>query len=256
MRTRTRIVTGSMSAALIVAGSTLWATQSTDSQDARSITRMHAQMDQMQDQIDDLDTRVFMLETLVHDDMSSAGSAELPADRDRDLKRVMKLEVIDQAPVDSGKLSRAQDMLEEAEEWEQKAERLERRIAQQRATRDIGHGAHDNDSTRELGRVLGRYRREARNARGEGLRLKREAEEPKQIIKGWDGERKVVLHATRNLASMLDDISAGEFLTWDGRRTYLSEAVARYKVTSVQAAPQPEDFTTRDEAGATTDFDS
>lgn len=222
-----------------------------------TLRTLRARMDLMQEQMDELQSRVFMLEDRVFE-----GGIAVEATEDTETGevavsapgRLLKLESIEQAPVDSAKLEEADELLEEAAEWEDKAERLQDRIAHERSDDYEGRGG-GGDGTRELGSLLATYRRKARQLRGEGLRLQREANEPKQIIKGWNGDRTVVLKSTKNIAPMLESVRAGEFLTWDGRRTYLSDAIVRYEVTRVQETLKPEDFTPRGDS-ATDDASS
>lgn len=113
---------------------------------------------------------------------------------------------------------------------------------------DGGNGSGGNvDSTAgqriALRRQIDMLHDQASRKRADASRLEGQVANPPQILKGWDGTRVVILTIDTNFADLASSLSPGDFVTWRGSRTKLTDTVDQYdRVFVLKKAARPSNF--------------
>ncbi len=153
--------------------------------------------------------------------------------------RVMMLESVETLPVDGAMLKEAARLKKEAADFERKARGLESSIAQ-----NVG----DDDNSRKLRHSYRQLKlsaeQDAKRLRARASRLERQAHEQRQEVRGWDGQRTVILETTRDLGVVISKLSPGDFLTWQGTRVEMTDTTDRFTVHKIEKTPAPTNFPT------------
>jgi hypothetical protein len=77
---------------------------------------------------------------------------------------------------------------------------------------------------RALARLMAEYETKARLKRGEAARIRRQLEEPRQVITGSYEDRTLTLKTENDQSCVLAKAKPGDFLTWGGWRERLAES--------------------------------
>lgn len=153
---------------------------------------------------------------------------------------VMMLESVKTLPVDGSLLQEAAGLRKQAASFDSKARSLESKIA-----KSVG----DSDNSRKLRQGYRKLKlsaeQEAKRLRARASRLERQAHEQRQEVRGWDGQRTVILETTRDLGVVITKLSPGDFLTWQGTRVEMTDTVDRFTVHKIEKTPAPANFPTR-----------
>ena len=164
--------------------------------------------------------------------------------------RVMKVEGVQTRTGDPEALSKASQLCAEAEQLEAKARKKDEEAAATHRRRHPWWWYDDKDRRRvwqleqkrereALRKLALEYRAEAKKKKGQAIRLEKKAKEPRQVIRGWDGERNVTLETTRDLSRNLRDLSPGSCLKWTGTISHSDEDSETWTVRMVELVDCP-----------------
>ncbi len=151
--------------------------------------------------------------------------------------RLMQLESIETLPVDQSMLREAAELNKRASAFESSARGYERQIAL-----SVGSGEASKKQRSGYRKLKASAEQEAKRLRAKAIRLERQANEPRQILQGWDGKRIVILETTRDLSTVITRVAPGDFLTWRGERIEMSDTFDRFEVSSIEKSPRPLGF--------------
>lgn len=153
------------------------------------------------------------------------------------------MDLVDVAP-DDGRYDQIDKLTREADALDKTIHNLERELANRRdsggSARRGNWNRYDGSNKLSKQNLLKRYKAEQRRKRQEAERLRKQIEEPKQIITGhWD-ERLIILTTTRDLSGGLAEIDPGDGVTWRGRRILATSDREEWIVTSITRLDPPE----------------
>lgn len=201
----------------------------------------------LQARVAELEARVKMLEARLGEQAESEPAAAATAP-------VLLVESIELQEPDHEAILRARSLEREAEGYKKKAQEAREKEIKHLKVPDHYHGNSDvyRRKQTEYRRLREKYRNEAmhyeseaRKLRAQASKIESEAKEPRHIIRGWDGQRSVVLVTQRNLTRVLSTLSPGDFITWRGNKTHSDAVLETWDVVHIDRAERPSGFVNR-----------
>lgn len=219
---------------------------------AVTVHRLENRIESLEQENELLRERVEQLEAALSDWGAKQGDAA-QNDPDAQIAQIIRVE---NTPTGEEKLREAARLESEAAAFEDKAQVLERDAAElQRRTapRHLRGEARRRWEETERVRVRQERRELRRLAREEGAKarqrigranqLRREAEEIRQFIYAWDGDRSLILETQRDFSRQITSVKhSGRFFTWDGSVIETTQEGIRYSVRRISPAVPPDSF--------------
>lgn len=161
------------------------------------------------------------------------------------LVRVMMLESVSTLPVDNSLLTEAAKLRAEAKKLDGEIKGLERSIALSTKTGNKSEDEQRRHRRHAMRQLKTTFEQDARKFKAQATRLEKQARETHHEIRGWDGQRTIILETTRDLSSTISRLNPGDFVTWNGDRVDMTDDTDRFQVTRIKETTAPANFRTR-----------
>jgi hypothetical protein len=143
--------------------------------------------------------------------------------------RLMRLVGVETVKADPKEFEdRLTELDQEAEILQRTVDQLKDSIAQMTGSSGAyGDGYHDTSTAqrrRALARIMAEHETRARAKRGEAARIRRQLNEPRQVIVGSHDGRTFTLKTENDQSCVLAKAKPGDFLTWGGWREQLMDS--------------------------------
>ena len=162
------------------------------------------------------------------------------------LARVMLLESIATLPADNSLLVEAAKLRTEAGKLDSEIQRLEKAIANiPKAGVNERHERNLKHQRNEYKQLKVGYEKDAKQLRARAIRHDRQANEKHHEIRGWDGQRTIILETTRDLSTTISRLNPGVFVTWYGKRVDMTDNTDRFQVNRIKEVAAPANFKAR-----------
>lgn len=167
--------------------------------------------------------------------------------------RIMQIESVELRPKDDSNADQIAELRAQAIDKDKQADKLE----DERRHIDLNTGAYESKETRgatrnearrrwqQLGEDIVQLRAEADRLRGNAKRLERDAAEPRQLIRGWNGRQSIVLQTDSDFSRALSDIVRGSFVAWEGSIMEQDSSTQIWNITRVYEVDAPNGFVLR-----------
>ena len=162
------------------------------------------------------------------------------------LIRVMLLEAISTLPVDNSLLVEVAKLRAQAEKLDYEIQKLEKAIAEipKDSYSEVAKRNY-NQRRNEYKKLMAGYKKDAKQLRARAIRLDRQANETLHEIRGWDGQRTIILETTRDLSATISRLNPGDFVTWYGERVDMTNDTDRFQVNRIKEVAAPANFRSR-----------
>lgn len=226
-------------------GVAAWATAPQDSPDIKSLEDAAGAIHALSLQVAALELRLDTLENQQNGTAAAptAGSAAAAAPAG---SPVMRIEAIEAVTPDEAAKIQAQQLLDEAEQLEQKAS------SQDTAAKSViidSRSAQVNDGSRQAAvRQMNALRAEAGEARRQARKNREQAKQltaPRQVVRGWSGKRSIEAYTERDLSAALSRMPVGTYITAKWSLVDMDDKKATVRVTDITAVSRPADFVDR-----------
>lgn len=232
-------------------GVAAWATAPQDSPDIKSLEDAAGAIHALSLQVAALELRLDTLEnqqdgTAANSSPAAAPTAGSAAAAAPAGSPVMRIEAIEAVTPDEAAKIQAQQLLDEAEQLEQKAS------SQDTAAKSViidSRSAQVNDGSRQAAvRQMNALRAEAGEARRQARKNREQAKQltaPRQVVRGWSGKRSIEAYTERDLSAALSRMPVGTYITAKWSLVDMDDKKATVRVTDITAVSRPADFVDR-----------
>ncbi|MCZ6834978.1 MAG: hypothetical protein O7G85_04320 [Planctomycetota bacterium] len=166
-------------------------------------------------------------------------NAELEVDPNDNVIQLIRFDIIAPNPDDYLKL---RDLEDEVAAIKKTVVNLELKVTSMSGRTSGSGGSYRGGSSRSnsnsrrraaQAELLSEWRKRFREKNGEMLHMKRDIENPKQIIHGNWGNRVITLRTTADMSNVLSRVDNGQYLTWRGRRLRSDATSEEWVVSSI-----------------------